>query len=572
MVSDRLLLRTGRRRGRSQVRERSNMNAAVHAGIYCRLSVEDAATATESESIQTQKAMLTDYCERHGYHIVDYYIDDGQTGTNFERPGFQRMIEDIEGGRINTVICKDLSRFGRNYYEAGMYLDKYFVQKDIRFIAPGDNVDSAQGAYNLTVPVLNMMNDYYARGISVKTKDARATRAKLGMYLGSKAPYGYIKDPEDNHHLLVDEEAAAVVRRIFAMAEGGDGYNKIARTLHSEGIPNPFTYAAERNPDYLKGRKLEKDTRWHVTSVQKILQNPIYRGMCAQGRVGAKTMHGKPVKKPPEEWIIVENTHEALVSAEQWEIVQKQMATRRRARKDGETQMFAGLLYCSDCGSALSFSAVHRKTMPDGGQYKCWYYMRHGKEYCSSHYVTMDQLTAVVLDDIRRQAYFAKRYHDRYMRMLAAAQLERDAQEQAGQRAEAEKAKKRLERLDGIIKKLLEQNAAGAISDDRFTALSAGYEQEYRELEQVVAEYEAAAAETNDAATRAERFTSLILEYTNIDALNARILNKLIDHIVVYQREKCEDGSQTQRIEIYYAFIGKVEFNMDNPANNQEIA
>lgn len=572
MVSDRLLLRTGRRRRRSQVRERSNMNAAVHAGIYCRLSVEDAATATESESIQTQKAMLTDYCNQRGYHIVDYYIDDGRTGTNFERPGFQHMIEDIESGRINTVICKDLSRFGRNYYEAGMYLDKYFVQKDIRFIAPGDNVDSAQGAYNLTVPVLNMMNDYYARGISVKTKDARATRARQGMYLGSKAPYGYIKDPADKHHLLVDEEAAAVVRRIFDMAEGGAGYNKIARTLHSEGIPNPYSYAVERNPDYLKGRGLEKDTRWHVTSVQKILQNPVYLGMCAQGRVGNKTMHGKPVKKPREEWIIVEDTHEALVSQEQWETVQRQMATRRRARKDGENQMFAGLLYCSDCGSALSFSAVHRKTMPDGGQYKCWYYMRHGKEYCSSHYITLDQLTAVVLDDIRHQAYFAKRYHDRYMEMLAAAQLERDTQEQNGQRVEAEKAKKRLEKLDGIIKKLLEQNAAGAISDERFTSFSAGYEQEYRELEQVVAEYETAAAEISDANHRAERFTGLIREYTDIEALNARILNKLIDHIVVYQREKHEDGSQTQRIEIYYQFIGKVELDIDKLFQAQEIA
>lgn len=548
------------------------MNAAVHAGIYCRLSVEDAATASESESIQTQKAMLTDYCDRHGYHIVDYYIDDGRTGTNFERPGFQRMIQDIEGGRINTVICKDLSRFGRNYYEAGMYLDKYFVQKDIRFIAPGDNVDSAQGAYNLTVPFLNMMNDYYARGISVKTKDARMTRARQGMYLGSKAPYGYVKDPADKHHLLVDEEAAAIVRRIFDMALSGAGYNKIARTLHSEGIPNPYSYAAERNPDYLKGRGLEKDTRWHVTSVQKILQNPVYMGMCAQGRAGNKTMHGKPVKKPREEWIIVENTHEALVSAEQWEMVQRQMATRRRSRKDGETQMFAGLLYCSDCGSALSFSAVHRKTMPDGGQYKCWYYMRHGKEYCSSHYVTMDQLTAVVLDDVRRQAHFARRYHDRYMDMLAAAQLERDAQEQAGQRAEAEKAKTRLSKLDGIIKKLLEQNAAGAISDERFTSLSAQYEQEYRELEPMVLEYETAAAEVSDANHRAERFTTLIREYTDIETLNARILNKLIDHIVVHQREKAEDGSQTQRIEIYYQFIGKVELDVNELLKHQEIA
>ena len=198
--------------------------------------------------------------------------------------------------------------------------------------------------------------------------------------------------------------------------------------------------------------------------------------------------------------------------------------------------------------------------------------MRHGKEYCSSHYVTMDQLTAVVLDDVRRQAYFAKRYHDRYMDMLAAAQLERDAREQASQKAEAEKAKTRMGKLDGIIKKLLEQNAAGAISDERFTSLSAQYEQEYRELEQVVAEYETAAAEVSDAKHRAERFTQLIREYTSLETLNARILNKLIDHIVVYQRERAEDDSQTQRIEIYYQFIGKVELNINELLKHQEIA
>jgi hypothetical protein len=229
-----------------------------------------------------------------------------------------------------------------------------------------------------------------------------------------------------------------------------------------------------------------------VTSIQSILNNPVYLGCVAHNRVGSKVMNGKTEKKAREDWIVVEHTHEPLVSTEQWEIVHKQMEFRRRAQKDGEPQMFAGLLYCSDCGSALSFSAVHRKTKPDGGQYKCWYYMRHGKEYCSSHYITLDQLTTVVLDDIRRQARYAYLYHGQYLKTLREAKTEQSVKQLQSRKKKAEKCKKRLAALDSILKKLLEQNAAGAITNERFAALSADYEQERKTLEETVADYEKA--------------------------------------------------------------------------------
>jgi DNA invertase Pin-like site-specific DNA recombinase len=536
------------------------MQATVNAGIYCRLSIDDPNT-DESESIQTQKAMLTDYCHQHGFHIVDYFIDDGVSGTSFDRPDFRRMLDAIESGDINTVICKDLSRFGRNYYESGMYLDNYFIRKNIRFIAPGNSVDSANGAYNLSVPILNMMNDFYARDISAKTRDAKKARAKQGMYLAAKAPYGYIKDPADRHHLIVDEETAVIVRRIFDMAAHGAGYNRIARTLHAEGIPNPLTYFNQKNPDYYHSDYWKQGTQWHVTSIQSILNNPVYLGCVAHNRVGSKVMNGKPEKKDRENWIVVEHTHEPLVSTEQWEIVHKQMESRRRTRKDGEPQMFAGLLYCSDCGSALSFSAVHRKTKPDGGQYKCWYYMRHGKEYCSSHYITLDQITAVVLDDIRRQARYAYLYHGQYLKTLKEAKTEQSVRQLQSRKKEADKCKKRLAALDGILKKLLEQNAAGAITNERFAALSADYEQERQTLEETVADYEEAAQSARKGEEQAEQFVELIREYTDLDFLDARILNKLIDRIVVHQREKDAEGNLTQLVEIYYKFVGMTVLN-----------
>ena len=536
------------------------MQATVNAGVYCRLSVDDPDT-DESESIQTQKAMLTDYCHQHGFHIVDYFVDDGVSGTSFDRPDFRRMLDAIESGTINTVICKDLSRFGRNYYESGMYLDNYFIRKNIRFIAPGNSVDSANGAYNLSVPILNMMNDFYARDISTKTRDAKKARAKQGMYLAAKAPYGYVKDPADRHHLIVDEDAAAIVQRIFDMAAHGAGYNKIARTLHAEDIPNPLTYFNQKNPDYYHSDYWKQGTQWHVTSIQSILNNPVYLGCVAHNRVGSKVMNGKTEKKAREDWIVVEHTHEPLVSTEQWEIVHKQMESRRRAQKDGEPQMFAGLLHCSDCGSALSFSAVHRKTKPDGGQYKCWYYMRHGKEYCSSHYITLDQITTVVLDDIRRQARYAYLYHGQYLKTLKEAKAEQSVKQLQSRKKEAEKCKKRLAALDGILKKLLEQNAAGAITNERFAALSADYEQERKALEETVADYEKTAQSARKGEEQAEQFVELIQEYTNLTALDARILNKLIDKVVVHQREKDVEGNLTQLVEIYYKFVGMTVLN-----------
>ncbi|SBV98534.1 Recombinase [uncultured Eubacteriales bacterium] len=532
-----------------------NSIATVNAGIYCRLSVDDQ-TSGESESIQTQKALLTDYCKQHNFRIVDYYIDDGVSGTSFERPEFQRMLGAIEAGQINTVICKDLSRFGRNYYEAGMYLDRYFVQNDIRFIAPGDNVDTIRGKSDLNVAIINMMNDFYARGISEKTKAAKQIRAKQGLFVGFKPPYGYMRDPNDRHHLVIDEEAALVVKRIFDMAASGDGYNRIARVLHADGIPNPSAYANQKSPGCFPQEHWNTDNLWHVTSIQTILKNPVYLGQLSQGRRGNKVMKGKEYVKPPEEWITVEDTHDAIVPREQWELVQKQLAVRRRACADGTPQMFAGLLYCSDCGSALSFSRSPRKTMPDDGQYKCWYYMRHGKEFCSTHYVTLSQLAYVVGHDIRRQARYAALYHDRYVEELSRSLTAQEEQQSVAQKREIERMRKRCGALNGIIKKLLEQNAAGVISDDRFCTLSSEYEREQAEIKKKLDAYDTAAEAKQQALNNAKRFADIITEYTDIRYLDARILNKLIQKIVVHQREKGEDGKCTQQIDIYYQFIG----------------
>lgn len=532
-----------------------------NAGIYCRLSVDDP-NVSESGSIQTQRAMLTDYCKQNGLNVVDYYIDDGVSGTSFQRPGFQQMIADIEAGRINTVVTKDLSRFGRNYAEAGMYLDHFFVERDIRFIAAQDGVDTLRKGFDISVPMRNIINDFYARDVSQKTKAAKESRAKQGMFLGSKAPYGYVKDHNNRHRLVVDDEAAEIVRRIFRMASEGAGYNKIARTLRADSVPNPISYHKQKHPDYDAQGHFEMQYQWHVTSVQKILENPAYLGCLAHGKVGTKGIKGKRVRKDQDEWIVVNDTHEPIVDMETWTLVRSHLSQKRRERKTGETQMFAGLLYCSDCGSALSFSSVKRKTKPDGGQYKCWYYMRHGKEYCTAHYISLDQITELVLTDIRKHARFAAKYEKQYLERLRDAAAEKEVQNLKRETKEAERMKKRIVALDEIIKKLIEKNALGKIPDERFYTLSAEYEQEQRDLKKRMADFESHIQKAKDDAQNAERFAKLIHKYTDIQELNSKILHELIHRIVVHEKTVDEDGNPVRLLEIFYNFMGIVQLDI----------
>ena len=335
------------------------------------------------------------------------------------------------------------------------------------------------------------------------------------------------------------------------MAENGWGFFKIAKTLQAEGIPNPQSYADGTH-----------DTRWHITSVQKILQNPVYCGDLVQGRRGNRTMHGKQIQKPESEWIIVENTHEPLVDREQWDTVQKQIKSRKRSMKNGEVQMFAGLLFCADCGAALSFSVKRRKTMPDGGEYKCWRYMRYGKDECTSHYITLDQISEVVLEDIRMQARFATYCRTGYMQLLMQEQEIRDEEAMEQQEEDAEQARKRLGQIDAIIRKLLEQNAVGVISDERFAAMMKDYEVEQAGLKERIRAYEELLESRTESVEKIEKHVELVEQYLDIKKLNARILNRLIEKILVHQRSVDEDGCPIQVIEIFYRFIGRTEIDL----------
>lgn len=527
------------------------------AALYCRLSVDDG-NFGGSVSIETQKILLEQYCK--DYKITDYkfYCDDGCSGTNFDRPSFKKMLSDIDEGKINLVIVKDLSRFGRNYVEAGMYVQR-FTDSNIRFIAADDNYDSLVNSDDLLFPIKNVVNEMYARDVSKKTKAAKKAKARDGQFIGSKAPFGYKIDPNDRHHLIVDEPAAQVVKRIFRLASEGVGYNKMAKIFREEKVLTPIAYFNLNNPDYFKSDYWRKEFDWHVTSIRAILNNEVYLGKLVYGKQRNKSMKSKEkVRNPKEDWIVVENCHEPIITQELWDTVHKILNAKHRPAKAGEVQMFAGLLYCSDCGHCLTYSQKQRKDGSYHGAYSCWMYKTHGKEYCASHYITFDTIYELVLIDIQRNLFQYRKNTDKFKSILSR-KYQSDSQKQAEQiTLEYEQKQKRCEELDKIISRLYEDNVLGRIGDERYESMSQSYELEQVEIKKALPILKSKIDELKRQSDCADNFINVIKKYTIIDKLDAAILNELIDKIVVHHKEQAEDGRTFQQIEIYYRFVGKL--------------
>ena len=531
--------------------------------LYCRLSVDDGRLG-ESVSIESQKILLVQYCKDHAIKNYEIYDDDGYSGTNFERPGFSRMYDDIQKGLIDTVIVKDQSRFGRSYIQVGMYVEQ-FKDMGVRFIAVDDCYDSSQTDYDMMFPMRNVINEYYAREASKKTKSAKKAKAKAGQFIGSKPPFGYKLDPNDRHHLIVDEPAAEVVRGIFTLASQGNGFTRIAKILREEKVLTPIAYFNIHNPDYFKSDYWRQEFDWHCESVRVMLNNEVYLGKLVYGKQRNKSMKSKnKVKNPREEWIVAEDCHEPIVTQEMWDNVHKLLSSKHREIKSGEVQMFAGLVKCADCGHALTYSQKQRADGSYHGSYSCWIYKTHGKEYCASHYITYDDLCSVVFADIQRVIRAYGYDADRFRRLLDSRCSSNADKKIAALTADYEQKTSRIAEIDKVLNKLYEDNALGKIPDDRFETMlrTYGIEQDAlrKALPALKAEIEQLAGQ-NDAA---DKFINVIRKYTYLNDLNAEILNALIDRITVHDKEVGSDGKEYRQIEISYRFIGR--FNIpDKP-------
>ena len=528
-----------------------------NGAIYCRLSQDDG-SAGESGSIQTQKTLLTQYCKEHNIHVADYYCDDGWSGTSFDRPEFQRMLEDIETGKINTVVVKDLSRFGREYAQMGLYIEHYFEEKGIRFIAVAEGIDSQKGLDNLVLPMTNVSNSLYARQASAKTKAAHRARAGSGMFIGSRAPFGYQKDPNDRHHLIVDPEAAEVVKSIFRMFADGIGYVRMTKLLREQNVLNPQAYFNQNNPDYYKTSDYwRKPFDWHATSIRAILNNPVYLGKLVFGRSKTKGFFDKRrVHTEESEWVVAENTHEPLITQEQWDTVHQMMKARRRENGTGTVQPFAGLVKCADCGSSLNLSYDKRKERYTS--FSCWVYKNYGKERCTSHSIGCKTLNQLVLEDIRRNALEARRHVGDYMDMLLAIKEDRQKEEIERCRRELKKADKRMEELTKILNKLYEDVALEKISEERYQAMAPKYEREQAELRGKREALSAEIARNDELYNNIQQFIPLVWKYTDLQELTPYVLNELIEKIVVHEKVIGPDGVKTQQVDIYYKFIGLI--------------
>jgi DNA invertase Pin-like site-specific DNA recombinase len=525
------------------MKEQKHYNVA----IYCRLSKDDDIRGGESSSIKTQKDLLGQYVKGNGWRVFDYYIDDGYSGIDFKRPGFERMIADIEEGKINMVITKDLSRLGRNYILAGQYTEIYFPSKGVRYIALNDNVDTIKNEHSIA-PFVNILNEMYAKDISKKVSSAVRTKKSKGEFASSFAPIGYQKDPQNKNRLIVEEKGAAIVRRIFEMAKADMGSKKICHVLNDEGIPTPINhrkrllYGIEPQP-----------ARWSTETVLAILKSRMYIGDMVQGVYECSKFNSGPHKrKPKDEWLIVTGTHEPLIDVDTWEYAQKMISARNHPTKNNIIQLFAGFVKCEDCGHALGYSTRYNIEY-----YMCGTYRRHGTKFCSGHYIRKDVLEQVVLDDIRKYSKLAKDGTNELVKQLQAQSGDKDASSIKALTTELERLNIRNIELDGIIKRLYEDNVSSRLSDDRFNRFLAEYEKEQMDIQLKIEDRQNEINEIKTNRKDTDSWVKLIQNYTKIKELDRMVLSELVDKITVGEAKEV-NGHKTTDITIYYRFVGAV--------------
>ena len=536
--------------------------------LYERLSRDDESQG-DSNSIINQKRLLTDYCTRNGFVNPTHYTDDGYSGANFDRPAWKRLMEDVEAGRVGTVIAKDMSRIGRNYLEVGFYTEVVFPQKKVRFIAIGNNVDSNVQESNEFTPFLNIINEYYVRDCSKKIKASVRMKGNAGKHICGNIIYGYKADPEDKEHWIIDEEAAAVVRHIYQLCIEGNGPFQIAGILQDEKIETPGYYQAKRGlGNHQSQVETMKPYNWSMGTVGLILSRPEYMGHTVSFRYQTESYKTKKaVRTDPSQWLITENTQEAIIDEHTWNLVQKLRQTVRRTDTIGVANPFTGLVYCADCGSKMR---NHRRRADTGGKdiiklaedtYICTKNDNAAKrrlKVCSPHRISTKALRAIVLEVIRAASKCAledkSSFREKIMEQRAIQQ--RDAAKLTERRLKEERA--RHEELDGLIQSLYESNFSGKISDKRFKSMSERYEREQEELEQAIQRDEQELERCQTVEVNVEQFYALAQKYAEFTELTTPMLNEFVDRILVHEAVKV-DGERTQEVEVYLNYIGKFE-------------
>ena len=538
--------------------KKSKEQAGITA-LYCRLSRDDG-TEGDSNSVANQKKLLTKYAKENGFGNTRFYVDDGYTGTNFNRPGFQKLLEDMEMGYVSAIIVKDMSRLGRDYLQVGYYTDTFFPDHNIRFIAINDCVDSDDGENELA-PFRNVMNEMYARDISRKVRSSHRLRGNAGEPL-SQPPYGYMKSPENKKQWIIDPEAAQIVKEIFAMCIEGKGNETIARILQERQVLVPMAYWQSKGLDR-GGKKTQSNPyKWCKTTIAKILAQQEYCGDVINFKTYSKSFKNKArICNPEENWAVFKNRHEPIIDRETFEQVQKMTdKTKRRAPKNSNKKsMFCDLVYCADCGSKLWF---HTNTKNDSIQYfSCSNYKTDTRGTCETrHYVREDAISQVVTMELQYMATLLDEHEDEFAEALEKKANADSIREKKLIEVELQKAIVRNERVASLYEKLYEDNAEGKVTDEWFMQLSHKYEVERMELKAKIAENKERLRRLAENNRNKENFISAVRKFMEMKELTPALLHELIERIEVYETEGT-GKNRTQRIMIYYRFVGYIEIS-----------
>ena len=530
------------------------LNQEEITALYCRLSQDDKQEG-DSNSIINQKKILKKYALDRGYTNIQFYIDDGVSGTTFNRAGFQSMIADVEAGKVKRVIVKDMSRLGRDYLQVGMYTEIFFPEHDVHFIAVNDGVDSNQEDNEFT-PFRNIINEWYAKDTSKKIRTVKRSKGMAGEHIGSHPPYGYMKNPENKKEWIIDEEAAEVVREIFRLCVGGYGPTRIAHILTERKILCPTYYALEKGGKPRTALPADKYT-WNGPVVAKILDRMDYLGHTVNFKTHVKSykVH-KTIYNSPDQWKVFEGTHEAIIDKETFEIVQKIRAGKRRPTRMGEMPMFSGLLYCADCGRKLSF---HRKAdePAEKHHYLCENY-RSNTANCTMHYIRNVVVERIVLENLKEVIQYVSNYEDEFVRMIMDSDMRQRNRELSQKKKRLAEIQKRIGELDTIFQRIYEDNIIGKLSDERFMKMSKGYEDEQHTLQTEADEIQSELQQEEKKSVDVKRFLAIVKKYTDLTELTPEILREFIDKIIVHAPDK-SSGRRLQEIEIIYNHIGEFD-------------
>ena len=530
-------------------------NQIRKTALYCRLSQDDGIEG-DSNSIQNQKSILRKFAEDHHFHSPCFYVDDGFSGGNFQRPAFQQMISDMENGEIGIIVTKDLSRLGRNQLHTGLYIEERFPMFGVRYIAINDNVDTDSNESNDLMPFKNLFNEWFIRDTSRKIRAVLKAKAERGERLGTRAPYGYRKDP-DTKKLIVDEEAAAIVRRIFAMCAGGSGPSQIARILKKEQILTPTMYAYTRFGMNHTCLDTAHPYNWSDSAIANLLENEIYLGNTVNMKYSTKSYKDKRrVEHPREECMVFENTHPALITREVWDMVQRVRKNKRRLTKMEEQNKYSGLVFCADCGSNMVLHRAHTMSA-SYNHFTCRTYKKDG-EACTGHYIRECVLDEIVLEDLRRVTSAAREHPEKFAAYIGSKQSAELQREIRRQEKELAAMRKRKAELDAIFKKLYEDSVLDRITTEQFQMLSGSYTEEQSRITAGIPQKESEIQCLRETVSGTDSFLDKAKRYTDITELTPELLRLFIEKIVVHEKEVKWSKHAPQTVEIYYNDIGYV--------------